>query len=106
MVDPRGDRLKRTLIQCCYWYYVKTKPLIEDQTYDALIDELKGLEKAFGADSDSPTQKIWGDREEQYLDWMKHPVLLTQEVSLENYREFDFNTLISKEKTNERQEDS
>ncbi len=66
------DELKRYLIKCCYWYYVKCDPLIRDKVYDYKIYELKELENSgVDADRDSPTQMIWGDCESQYPDWAK-----------------------------------
>ena len=84
MIDKRSDRLKNFLIQCCYWYYVKGEPLIKDPLFDSLLDELKGMEKAFGADKNSPTQMIWGDREDQYKEPYKSPTWIT-ETPLDEY---------------------
>lgn len=69
--DPRTDRLRMMLVQFCYWYYVQCQPMISDQTYDKLLKELEGMERAFGAHPESPTQKIWGDRANQYPTWAK-----------------------------------
>ena len=63
------NELKRYLIKCCYWYYVKSDPLISDYEFDMKFKELQRLEN--GADEDSPTQIIWGEQEEQYPDWAK-----------------------------------
>jgi len=67
------EKLKQFLIRCCYWYYVKADPLITDYEYDQYIKTLQQLEDISGVfDDDSPTQKIWGDCEDQYTeDWMK-----------------------------------
>ena len=71
------DCLKQFLIRCCYQYYVKTNPMIEDRLYDGLLKDLENREhvrqKAVGTkpDSDSPTQMIWGDSDSQYPDWAK-----------------------------------
>lgn len=69
------EKLRRKLIKDCYWYYVKSDPIIDDQTYDMLFKELEQLEKvedcAFYPTPYSPTQIIWGDREEQYPAWAK-----------------------------------
>lgn len=72
MTNARADRLKRFLIQCSYWYYVKAAPLIEDRTFDTLVKELGWEESNHGpADPDSPTQIVYGDREAQYPEWAK-----------------------------------
>ncbi len=69
------ERLRRKLIKNCYWYYVKSKPLISDRTYDMLFKELEDLEKipdcVFYPTPYSPTQMIWGDLESQYPEWAK-----------------------------------
>lgn len=71
------DCLKQFLIRCCYQYYVKSNPMISDRIYDRVFDDLKGMEylreekTGMQADSDSPTQMIWGDRDDQYPDWAK-----------------------------------
>jgi len=69
------EKIRRRLIKCCYWYYVKADPLIDDQTYDTLFKELESLEKIkdchFYPTPYSPTQQIWGDYEPQYPNWAK-----------------------------------
>lgn len=66
------EELKRNLIRACYWYYVKAEPIMSDYSYDHLIYDLKKMELDRGiADEDSPTQIIWGGRDEQYPDWAK-----------------------------------
>jgi len=79
MIKTRIEQLRRTLIRCCYWYYVKVEPLIPDHTYDMLFKELEGLERKntapFVATPDSPTQMIYGDLESQYPSWAKSKVL-------------------------------
>lgn len=73
------EQLRRTLIRCCYWYYVKSRPLISDYAFDMLFKELEALERKntapFVAIPDSPTQMIYGDLESQYPDWAKTKVL-------------------------------
>jgi len=64
--------LKRFLIRCCYWYYVKAQPLISDQEYDEKFNQLKKLEIRTFADTNSPTQMIWGDCGSQYPEWVKN----------------------------------
>jgi len=60
------------LIKCCYWYYVKCDPLISDQEYDLKFKQLEKMEKGIKfIDPKSPTQRIYGDRDGQYPDWVK-----------------------------------
>lgn len=63
--------LKNLLIRCCYWYYVKAQPIISDREYDQEFNRLKKLEAQTFADTNSPTQMIWGDQESQYPEWVK-----------------------------------
>ena len=71
------DCLKQFLIRCCYQYYVKSDPMVRDKVYDILFSDLKYWElmrlrkEDIEPDSDSPTQMIWGDRDDQYPDWAK-----------------------------------
>lgn len=71
------DCLKQFLIRCCYQYYVKSDPIVRDKVYDILFSDLKYWElmrlrkEDIEPDSDSPTQMIWGDRDDQYPDWAK-----------------------------------
>lgn len=62
--------LKKYLIKCCYWYYVKCDPLISDYEYDIKFKELQALE-GDNPTADSPTQIIYGDSESQYPNWAK-----------------------------------
>lgn len=68
-------KLRRKLIKCCYWYYVKSEPLISDYAFDMLFKELETLEKisdcVFYPTPYSPTQMIYGDLESQYPAWAK-----------------------------------
>ncbi len=65
-----AERLKRTLIRYCYFYYVKAKSLVSDSTYDGLFKRLQELEGDTVV-ADSPTQMIYGDLERQYPEWAK-----------------------------------
>jgi NAD-dependent DNA ligase len=67
------ETMRRWLIRCCYWYYVKGQPLIPDRTYDTALKHLEQLEKIYegAVDPQSPTQMIWGDREDQYPEWAR-----------------------------------
>ena len=63
--DPaaRVDELRRLLEHHGYRYYVLDDPEIGDAEYDALLDELRGLEAAHPEllTADSPTQRIGGE---------------------------------------------
>ena len=66
------DCMRRWLIRCCYWYYVKTDPIIPDRVYDLVFKELQNREeREYNFDSLSPTQRIYGDTETQYPEWAK-----------------------------------
>jgi len=66
------DCMRRWLIRCCYWYYVKADPLISDYHFDLIFKELEAREKReSNFDPESPTQIIYGDLEEQYPEWAK-----------------------------------
>jgi len=75
--DIQMSCLKNFLIRCCYWYYVKTQPIVSDQEYDIEFRRLEKLEQelendyGLKPDKDSPTQMIWGDCESQYPEWAK-----------------------------------
>lgn len=67
------EELRRELIKYCYWYYVKSQPLISDYNYDMRFKELEKLEEGLEEiPKDSPSQVIWGDSESQYPDWAKN----------------------------------
>jgi len=54
--------MRRWIIRCCYWYYVKSDPLISDRLFDALFADLQRREHAVSDyDPKSPTQMIYGD---------------------------------------------
>lgn len=66
---------KRWLIRCCYWYYVKSQPLISDYAFDMAFKELEKREQSVGViDLKSPTQMIYGDLEDQYPEWAKEQI--------------------------------
>jgi NAD-dependent DNA ligase len=71
METLEGECLKNFLIRCCYWYYCKANPIISDYEFDMEYKRLQELEEKYGADEDSPTQKIYGDLESQYPEWAK-----------------------------------
>src|SRR5277367_5714071 len=56
----RAEELKRVLEEHAHRYYVLDDPTIGDDKYDALLDELRGLEKEHPelATSDSPTRRV------------------------------------------------
>ena len=95
--DPPGDRsadpatrvaeLRATLEYHGHRYYVLDDPEIGDDAYDALLDELRGLEAAHPEllTDDSPTQRTGG---EPVSDLVKvhHPVAM---LSLANVRSAD-----------------
>ena len=69
------ENLRRRIIKLCYWYYVKADPIVPDQTFNTIFNELKQLEQiddaVFYPTPYSPTQMIYGDLENQYPKWAK-----------------------------------
>jgi DNA ligase (NAD+) len=58
----RIDELRRLINHHNYLYYVDARPEISDREFDALLEELKGLEAAHPdlVTPDSPTQRVGG----------------------------------------------
>lgn len=68
----KAECLKRWLIRCCYWYYVKADPLIGDRAFDMALKDLEAREQREKInDPESPTQIVYGDRDAQYPEWAK-----------------------------------
>src|ERR1700722_10115716 len=59
----RVDELKRVLEEHAHRYYVLDDPTIGDGEYDALLDELRGIEREHPEllSADSPTQRVGGE---------------------------------------------
>ncbi|MGH2877292.1 MAG: NAD-dependent DNA ligase LigA [Solirubrobacteraceae bacterium] len=59
----RAEELRRVLAGHAHRYYVLDDPTIGDREYDALLDELRGLERAHPelATPDSPTRRVGGE---------------------------------------------
>ena len=64
--EKEAQQLRKYIIKCCYWYYVKAQPLIPDIEFDKLFKKLQKLEEQCEIDLTSPTQMIYGGLEEQY----------------------------------------
>ena len=62
-VETRAAELREQLRHHGYRYYVLDDPEIEDDTYDALLDELRGIEAEHPelVTPDSPTQRVGGE---------------------------------------------
>ncbi|HEV2752195.1 MAG TPA: NAD-dependent DNA ligase LigA [Solirubrobacteraceae bacterium] len=62
-VQRRAARLREELREHGHRYYVLDDPVIGDEEYDALLDELRGLEAAHPelVRPDSPTQRVGGE---------------------------------------------
>ncbi len=84
--DPRerAAQLRRQIEHHNYRYYVLDDPEIGDDQYDALIDELRGLEAEHPelVTPDSPTQRVGGEPVSE-LEKVRHP---QQMLSLANAR--------------------
>jgi DNA ligase (NAD+) len=61
-ISIRIDRLRKEIDEHNYRYYVRSEPVIGDQEFDALLEELIALERAFPEliTADSPTQRVGG----------------------------------------------
>jgi DNA ligase (NAD+) len=70
----RADELRRQIEYHNYRYYVLDDPEIGDDQYDALLDELRGLEAEHPEliTPDSPTQRV-GDEPVSELEKVRHP---------------------------------
>src|SRR3954466_8692592 len=62
-VTARAEELRAELRHPGYRYYVLDDPEIEDDTYDALLDELRAIEAEHPelVTPDSPTQRVGGE---------------------------------------------
>jgi len=62
-VLARARELREQLEYHAYRYYVLDDPVIGDEKYDALLDELRAIEKAHPQlrTPDSPTQRVGGE---------------------------------------------
>jgi DNA ligase (NAD+) len=80
----RAAELRALLEHHGYQYYVLDDPEINDDAYDALLDELRGIEAEHPelVTSDSPTQRVGGEPVSD-LEKVRHPVPM---LSLANVR--------------------
>jgi DNA ligase (NAD+) len=89
----RAEKLRRDLQEHDYRYYVLAEPSIPDEQYDALIDELDGLERSHPElrTADSPTQRVGGEptKEFQTVAHSSPMLSLSNSYSEEEIREFD-----------------
>ena len=93
---PAADRieaLRAEIRQHDRLYYTEAKPVISDQQYDRLMDELRGLEaeRPELITPDSPTQRV-GERPLEGFEHVRHavPMLsIDNTYSAEELREFD-----------------
>jgi DNA ligase (NAD+) len=74
-------------------YYTEARPVISDQQYDRLMDELRALEAQYPdlITRDSPTQRV-GERPLEGFEHVRHPVpmlSIDNTYSAEELREFD-----------------
>jgi DNA ligase (NAD+) len=61
-VQEKYEKLKKTISNHSYLYYVLDKPEITDEAFDSLMRDLEALEKEYPTliTSDSPTQRVGG----------------------------------------------
>jgi len=62
-VARRAEELRAELREHAHRYYVLDDPVIGDDAYDRLLDELRGIEAAHPEllSPDSPTQRVGGE---------------------------------------------
>jgi DNA ligase (NAD+) len=67
-LDRRAEDLRRRLNEANYWYHVRDEPRIPDAEYDALLRELRTLEREHPelARSDSPTARVGAEPANQF----------------------------------------
>ncbi|MFL5822345.1 MAG: NAD-dependent DNA ligase LigA [Solirubrobacteraceae bacterium] len=72
--EERAGELRRVLDHHAYRYYVLDDPEVGDDEYDALLDELRGIEADHPelVTPDSPTQRIGGEPVSE-LEKVRHP---------------------------------
>lgn len=89
----RIDELREIIRHHDYNYYVLDNPLISDTEYDALMQELKQLEKDFPEliTSDSPTQRVGGSLLDKFTTYTHRQPLLSLDnaFSAAELQEFD-----------------
>lgn len=61
--ENRIEKLRQTILDLNYHYYVLDNPRVSDASYDSLLRELKDLEEKFPKyfDANSPTQRVGGE---------------------------------------------
>lgn len=89
----RIRQLRKRLDDHNYRYYVLADPMISDQEYDSLMNELISLEKEYPAYSDpsSPSQRVGSDISREFIQVRhKYPMLsLGNTYSREDLTDFD-----------------
>lgn len=83
--ETRAEELRREIRRHDHLYYVKARPELSDEAYDALFRELQALEKAHPdlVTADSPTQRVGGKAAKE-LEAFEHEVPM---LSLDGTRE-------------------
>jgi len=61
--EKRIEKLRQTILDLNYHYYVLDNPKVSDSSYDSLLRELKDLEEKYTKyfDANSPTQRVGGE---------------------------------------------
>ncbi|MBI4535821.1 MAG: NAD-dependent DNA ligase LigA [Ignavibacteriae bacterium] len=92
-VVQRVARLRKELNEHDYRYYVLAEPVIADEEYDNLMQELLNLEKQYPDlhSPDSPTQRVGGQPTKEFATVRHDPPMLSlaNSYSEEEIREFD-----------------
>jgi len=68
-IQEKYEKLKKTISQHGYLYYVLDTPEITDEAYDSLMRELEALEKEYPTliTPDSPTQRVGGEPLKEFV---------------------------------------
>ena len=89
----RADKLRKSLEQANYEYYVLNNPSLSDYEYDMHMRELQDLERQYPelADATSPTQRVGNDINQAFIQVEhRYPMLsLSNAYSIEELRAFD-----------------
>lgn len=91
--SARVQQLRTEILEHDYRYYVLAEPVISDEEYDQLLQELQDLEAAYPAlmTLDSPTQRVGGSPTKEFAAVAHDPPMLSLANSYaeEEIRDFD-----------------
>jgi DNA ligase (NAD+) len=89
----RAAKLRRDILEHDHRYYILAEPVIADEEYDRLMQELLDLESAYPSlvSPDSPTQRVGGQPTKEFATVEHQPPMLSlaNSYSEEEIRDFD-----------------